>query len=219
MGQRSARGCVLLLFCLTWMLFQPQMADAYDITFGYSHLTLREDGIHYELELLPGELSHFFILDDDQDGSVTIAEAERKRQALEKLVAQGISVNADGAVLMAKLGSIEMIEQGAGIPMIKLGLDYESGKKVDELVVKYGLLFDVSPVHHNFATITAIDGSTKEHDFDTKHREIKLYTDPSSMHAVAARIQIPAWLLILLPLAAAGIAAYLIKLRITRRIT
>ncbi|MFE5318591.1 hypothetical protein ACFQ88_07785 [Paenibacillus sp. NPDC056579] len=181
--------------------------------------------MRYELLLLPDEMSPLLNLDVDQDGSFTIEEAKQKESELKEFVSRGLSVKADGAELQAKLGSMEMIEQGLGIPMIKLNFDYNFGKEVKELAIKYNLLFtNVSPTHHNFATITSLDGSTSEHDFDRSHPMLKLYMDPHSPQAIVDRmIKIPSWILLvsLLLLIAAILLAvrglYLKKMKTKRR--
>lgn len=221
MNQRILARIFLFSLAVAWMLFQPETVKAHNLSFGYSHISLREDGIGYVLLLTPDEMGQVLNLDLNQDGTVTIEEANQKKPELQEFVAQGLTIKADETDLQLNIVSMEMIEQGAGIPMIKLNLDYNFGKKVNELVIKYGLLFNTSPLHHNFATITSIDGSTREHDFDKNDQILKLFMNPNSPKAVVDRIiKIPPWIpLILLLIVGAIIAAawiYFRKFRIKR---
>lgn len=220
MSQRILGRILLFTLLSAWILLQPETAKAHSVSFGYSHITLREDGIGYELLLLPDEMSPILNLDLDQDTTVSIEEAEQKRSDLQEFVARWLSIKADGADLQPKLGSIEMIEQGAGIPMIRLILDYNFGKKVNELVMKYDILFTESPTHHNFATITTVDGSMKEHNFDKNNKILKLYMNSNSPKAAVDRIiKIPAWIPLLLLLIVGAMITfwYFLRLRINRR--
>ncbi|GGI45529.1 membrane protein [Paenibacillus marchantiophytorum] len=202
----AVMACTMVCFILTaalpvnplltsqaWMLLQPETAMAHNLDVGFSNITLKEDGLRYELLLLPDELSPILNLDLNRDGAVTIEEANQVKPDLEKFVARSLSIKADDADLQSKFESMEISQQGPGIPMVKLNLDYTFEKKIDELVVTYDLLFNVSPLHRNFVTVTYIDGSKKEHNFDKNNRILPLYKKEQK---IMLEFSIPDWLLL-----------------------
>ncbi|UKS24078.1 hypothetical protein LOZ80_20805 [Paenibacillus sp. HWE-109] len=232
----AVMSCTIVCFILTaalpvnplltsqaWRLLQPETAKAHNLDVGFSNITLREDGLRYELLLLPDELSPILNLDLNRDGAVTIEEANQVKPDLEKFVARSLSIKADDADLQSNFESMEISQQGPGIPMVKLNFDYTFEKKIDELFITYDLLFNVSPLHRNFATVTSIDGSRKEHNFDKNNRILPLYMDPNSPKALVNRlikIKVPLWILPILLLVAGAMITmmiYLTRLRKKRR--
>ncbi|NOU69379.1 hypothetical protein GC096_35770 [Paenibacillus sp. LMG 31461] len=180
MIQRTPVKFVLFSLLLAWMLIQPEAAMAHNSSFGYSNVTLTATGMRYELLLLPDEIQPILSLDHDQDGTVTIEEANQKESELLAFVARWMSVKAENSELPPKFASMEMTERGVGLQMIKLNLNYEFGKTVNEVVIKYDILVTTaSPEHRNFANIISIDGSTKEFVFDKDHQILKLGMNPS----------------------------------------
>ncbi|MBP1964462.1 hypothetical protein [Paenibacillus aceris] len=207
---------------LAWTLLQPQAVTAHNSSYGYSNVTLTEVGVRYELLLLPDEMQPVLNLDLDQDGTVTIEEANQKESELQNFVARWMSVKADNTELPPKLVSMEMTERGVGLQMIKLNLDYDFGKTVKEVAIKYDIFVTTeSPTHHNFASIVSVDGSTREFVFDKDHQILKLRLNPNSpKEAVQRIIKFSPWILLILLVTTGAfviVLGYLIRLRTKRR--
>ncbi|NOV04714.1 hypothetical protein [Paenibacillus planticolens] len=213
-----------VMVCTMVCFFLPRSATAHNLDIGFSNITLKENGLRYELLLLPDEMSPLLSLDLNRDGAVTMEEANQMKPDLEKLVAQSLSIKADDVELQSHLESLEITQRGPGVPMVKLNIDYSFGKKVDEVVIDYNLLFNISPLHRNLATVTSLDGSAKEHNFEKNNRILNLYMDPNSPKALVnqlVNIKIPIWILFMMLLLVGAVMIIIIiffkRMKKTRR--
>lgn len=145
---------LLLVLYGVWLAFVfpfARPAGAHPLNNGYSNITVEQTAAAYRL-FLP-EVSVAALFDPDHDGTLTEAELNGQRQAMEDYLRDHLRLENDGRGMTLHLLSVGRDEKDA-IPGITFDMRYESDAKISDLTIYYNLLFDdADPNHINFMLI------------------------------------------------------------------
>jgi hydrogenase/urease accessory protein HupE len=177
---RAMKICVrlslilLIVASFTWLSNDRQAVQAHPLNNGYSELTVKPEGVDYEL-FIP-ELS-LLKYDMNKDNTLSSEELNQQKAQLETDIRENLRLEQEMEPLHFSLISVDKTEKET-VPGVSFKLYYSSDKPFTGFTINYNLLFDdADPYHLSFAIIqegddidqTIFDGAHRSYHYESMH--------------------------------------------------
>lgn len=136
------------------LLLVSAAADAHRPSDAYLSLASQQQSLRGQWEIALRDLDVAIGLDRNGDGAITWGELRAARPAIETLVAQNLTLTADGKICPVTLGDV-LVNERSEARYAWLGLTAHCEAAVAALSLDYRFLFTLDPTHRGIVVLTA----------------------------------------------------------------
>jgi HupE / UreJ protein/Domain of unknown function (DUF6702) len=167
----TARAAALGLFLMS------ASVSAHPLSASYSRFLIEKGTVRAIVRLPLDDMDLLLRLDRDLNDTVSPAEIERARPALERYLTERIAIEASEGRLGGSLRELTMWKDRDGSPYLEATLVYPSSQQVGGLTMQVQVLTDLYKDHRNLAEI---ESGTARHQFVFQHGN-KYRTGPAEV--------------------------------------
>jgi hypothetical protein len=142
----------ILLAVVALLLTPASHAIAHSASSSYLHIEVQDEALVVQWSIALRDLDYAIGLDSDGDGAITWGEVRQKREAVEAYGLSRLTLRADGTVCVP--GQVTMLaEQLSDGGYAVLRFAAECGHAPAAVSVRYGLMFDLDPMHRGLLNV------------------------------------------------------------------
>ena len=142
----------ILVAVVALLLTPASHAIAHSASSSYLHIEVQDEALVVQWSIALRDLDYAIGLDSDGDGAITWGEVRQKRAAVEAYGLSRLTLRADGTVCTP--GPVTMLaEQLSDGGYAVLRFAAECGHAPTTVSVRYGLMFDLDPMHRGLLNV------------------------------------------------------------------
>ena len=144
---------VLLLGALALVLAMSPRAGAHSASSSYLHVDVRGEALDVQWSIALRDLDYAIGLDSDGNGAITWGELRQRRAAVVAYAMARLSLRADGD--LCSPGPVTMLADqlgDGGYAVLRFAA--ACGHVPANVAVRYGLMFDLDPMHRGLLNVT-----------------------------------------------------------------
>jgi len=146
----SLRAIFLAVAAL--LLAPASRAEAHSASNSYLHIEVRDQALAVQWSIALRDLDYAIGLDSDGNGAITWGELRQKREAVEAYGLSRLALQADGTICAP--GPVTMLaDQLSDGGYAVLRFTAECGHVPASVSVRYGLMFDLDPMHRGLLNV------------------------------------------------------------------
>ncbi len=142
----------IILAVAALLLAPASRAEAHSASSSYLHIDVRGQALAVQWSIALRDLDYAIGLDNDGNGAITWGELRQKREAVEAYGLSRLALRADGTVCAP--GPVTMLADqlsDGGYAVLRFAA--ECGHAPTTVSVRYGLMFDLDPMHRGLLNV------------------------------------------------------------------